>query len=169
MKNILIPGKNIAGFTLLELLVTIFLIGILAAIAGPSWFGFLRDQKLGTLNEQVYRALLDVQSRANKESISYTIQFQNTNNVPQMSVYLKGGSATTWKNLGDTSKEIIFSVTTAKDSVTFNYEGRIDESSEIQPGDKIKVVTNPSSSSQKCAIVQTILGAMKTASDTDCN
>ncbi|MCJ8279579.1 MAG: prepilin-type N-terminal cleavage/methylation domain-containing protein, partial [Rivularia sp. ALOHA_DT_140] len=43
-------SENISGFTLIEVLVVIAMVGILSAIAAPSWLGFVARQRLNKAN-----------------------------------------------------------------------------------------------------------------------
>lgn len=55
--------KN-SGFTLIETLMVIIMMGILAAIATPSWLGFIQQQRLNAAADRVYQSLKDAQSEA---------------------------------------------------------------------------------------------------------
>lgn len=94
-------GQNNKGFSLIELIVVVLMLGILATIAAPSWLAFVNRQRLNKANDFVLSALQEAQRQAKKQKISYSISFRNVNNIPQVAIYSKGSDPTNlWQNLG---------------------------------------------------------------------
>lgn len=50
------------GFTLLEVLVVMIMVGILSAIAAPSWLGFVNNQRINTSQTKIFQAIKVAQS-----------------------------------------------------------------------------------------------------------
>jgi prepilin-type N-terminal cleavage/methylation domain-containing protein len=50
------------GFTLLEVLVVMIMVGILSAIAAPSWLGFVNNQRISTSQNKIFQAIRVAQS-----------------------------------------------------------------------------------------------------------
>ncbi len=89
-----------SGFTLLEVLVAVVIIGILSAIAAPSWLSFVNRQRINKANDTILVALQDAQQKAKKKKLSYSVSFQTKNNIAQIAVY-PGITPMTWRDLGD--------------------------------------------------------------------
>lgn len=64
------------GYSLVELLVILSLIGLVAVIASPSFLGFYQRQRVGTAAGVVYQVLLLAKSNANREKVDYSIDFR---------------------------------------------------------------------------------------------
>ena len=64
--NYLQNNRSNSGFTLIETITALLMIGILSAIAAPSWFALIKTQHLNIAQDQVYRAMREAQSKAKK-------------------------------------------------------------------------------------------------------
>jgi prepilin-type N-terminal cleavage/methylation domain-containing protein len=71
--------KGDGGFTLLEVLVIALIVGILSAIAAPSWLAFINRQRVRTVNDRVLQSLRRAQSEAKRNvSAIVTVTFNPT-------------------------------------------------------------------------------------------
>lgn len=66
-------NSNTQGFTLIESLVTVAIVGVIAAITAPSFFGALTNKRVDDVLAKVEGALKEAQSTAVKKSQSCTL------------------------------------------------------------------------------------------------
>ncbi len=193
------PSKFSAGFTLIEVLIAVLMTGILVAIATPSWFAFISQQRLNKANDALLSALQEAQRQAKLTKHSYNVSFKQdttTGTVPLFSVY-PVSSAPTWTPLGgsinlqpgqvtlstnistSTPNTTTSSVTpsSSPQTIIFDYTGAL--SVPASTGLKIVVAAYQPGTQlgtpinpnvkQQCVIVQTLIGGMQTAQNNGCN
>ncbi|MGC1395560.1 MAG: prepilin-type cleavage/methylation domain-containing protein [Coleofasciculaceae cyanobacterium] len=76
-----------SGFTILELLIIILLVGIIFAIAYPSWLNFVERQRLNKAQNQVYLSLQSAKSNALREKMTWQVSFREQAGVVQWAVH----------------------------------------------------------------------------------
>lgn len=181
------------GFTLLEALVAIFMIGILSAIAAPSWLAFMNRQRLNKANEIVLAAIQEAQREAKKNKQSYSVSVRTNGGIPEIAVYpssttpnwekltekldIQSGEIIVGTNIGNTNtaatNTISNDLTTAQ-TITFDHMGTLPNAdfgtppsgSTQTPGLRI-AVTAKSGNFRRCVIVETLLGGTRTAKGND--
>jgi type II secretory pathway pseudopilin PulG len=183
--------KNEAGFTILELLVIVIMLGTLSAIAAPGWLGFINRQRVRTVNDRVFQSLRTAQSEAklNKRDVTITFNYDRTAtpaiDPPTVTFYppLATGGSTQQLNAGGEIKpgtiELSTNATVAVDtgvpvnSIVFDYQGNIKKlppsANPANRNGKFVVSVAPvGGGAKQCAIVETIIGGMRTGEGDDC-
>jgi len=174
--------KSDGGFTIIELLVIVLVLGLLSAIAAPSWLAFINRQRVRTVNDRVFQSLRLAQSEAKRTKRDITVTF---NYDPTASPVVDpptvtfdpplatGGSELKLDGGGEIKPGTIkltvnkpAGATPPPNSIVFDYQGN------LTPGTTPFVVTvapanKPDSSARQCAIVETIIGGMRTAEGKD--
>lgn len=183
-----------SGFTLLEMLILLLIIGILSSIAAPGWLAFINNQRLRTSQSQVYGALQLAQSNAKRDKVAWQASFRTQGTVVQWAIHPATTDPTTlpvstsassapnvWYSLED--KIAIETAGTAPTNLPpgngtyiaiFNRQGCIVEKAEdectdgatwFNPKKLITLKHDDLGTARKCAVVTTLLGAMKTGDD----
>jgi prepilin-type N-terminal cleavage/methylation domain-containing protein len=184
---------SIAGFTLIEILVVIIIIGILFSIAAPSWTALMNRQRINTIREQAVQVIREGQSQARTTRIGRFVVFDGdgTTTVARAAIVPQSQGATAlsaadiaainnWRTLGDGEVKVgtmefsVNSVLSTK-QILFDNKGAVDRDWLGSATNKLLVVkVKPKGASigtQRCAIVDTLLGAVRLADGTQdgCN
>lgn len=202
-----LPQQHDRGFTIIELLIVIILVGVLSAIAAPGWLAFINNQRLRTSQSQIYGALQLAQSFAKRDKISWQASFRTQGNlvqwavhpvsvdaisqaivIPNMPVSTSPSSApNVWYSLED--KIAIDTTSTAPTNLQsvsgtyiaiFNRQGCLVDNPAKECTDatvtgftipqRITLQHAQLGSASRCAVVTTLLGAMRTGDDANsCN
>ena len=180
--------KGDGGFTLLELIVIMLIVGILSAIAAPSWQAFITRQRVRTVNDRVFQSLRLAQSEAKLTKRDITITFSAPSVDPPTVTFdpqlATGGKTQTLNAGGEIKRGTIALSTNASDpndpdiplnSIIFDYQGNVKKlpsstNPAIPPRFVVTVApanSTSNSAARQCAIVETIIGGMRTAEGND--
>lgn len=187
MKKQLILRQQVAGFTLIETLVVITMVGVLAAIAAPSWVAFIDRQRLNTAQDQVLRVMREAQLQAKNQRSCWEVSFRDNGTKVQWSTHLPSvatdycttiadPSTWIWNNLaGEDAAKIAIDTSTNLSTtnqpsgaygVKFQFNGWLFN---VRQQGRITFKTrNSGSNAKRCVFVSTLLGAMRTADDDNC-
>ncbi len=187
------PKHSAAGFTLLEVLVVIIVIGILFAIAAPGWESFLSRQRVNTAREQVLQTIRQAQSTARSTRTPRVVYFDSTTGYPRVasapfqrgaSLNLTAGNFTNWKSLAAENTQsgmIRVNVYTGaplaasgNNQIVFDGNGAVAQAPTIAGTQTLPFVVTvarggtTASGTNRCVLVTTLLGATQLAEGATC-
>ncbi len=161
--------RGAAGFTLLETLVVLFMVGLLAAIATPSWLGFADGYRLSNGLSAIVLGMRQAQTQAVHTRKDWRFSIREVNGIVQWTIHpdnISPGSLP-WHSL-DANIRLDPSLTTLFQHsgirrLEFNHFGRVSG----QLG-RVTLMASNGSRSRRCVFASTLLGVLRTAKDRDC-
>lgn len=183
--------SSTSGFTMLEVLVVIILIGVLFAIAAPNWVAFLNNQRTNAARNQITQMLRDAQAQAKRTKVHRAVVVHNTNNnelriaiapvTQKIDTYAPNPQTIgNWETLGNGAVqpgllELLVNGTplekTAAKFIVFDNYGNVSTNTNGgQPGEFVLTVRPTGSMNpRRCVAVQTLMGALREGSNNECN
>ena len=175
-----------AGFTMVELLIIISIIGIFCAIVTPSWLMFINNHRLKVSVDRAYWAMELARSNAKRDKISWQASFKQVGENAQVAVHPAEITpaqvpANQWKNLEDkiqiNAQETTLLKVNESNAVkqngtiqraTFNFQGcavynGTDECGNIRAKGTLTLSHPNLKNSERCVIISTIIGHKRTS------
>lgn len=175
--------QSIAGFTLVEMIVVVVIVGILAAIAAPTWQGWLTRQRVNSAQAEALNTLRQAQANAKREKRMWQTCFRDDGTRVAYIITASNDCNTipinSWNSLLAEDSNIV-AIDTANTkggnsfTMQFQYKGLLVETDPPQTGKITFGIRNNQGSAgtrpgtKRCVTVQTLLGAMSLASDQEC-
>lgn len=79
------PDPN-GGFTLIEILVIVIMIGVLSAIAAPGWLAFVNNRRISTVRSQAADAIRKAQTEAKTTQTMRAVVFDKVSDPPRLAI-----------------------------------------------------------------------------------
>jgi type II secretory pathway pseudopilin PulG len=83
-----------SGYTLLELIIIVVIVGILSAIAVPSYLSWSNNQRTSAVQSQIANVLRRAQAEAKQRNMRREIRFDNNNGAPRYAIIPVANNAT---------------------------------------------------------------------------
>jgi prepilin-type N-terminal cleavage/methylation domain-containing protein len=145
--------KSNSGFTLIEMLVVIIIIGVIAAIAAPNLLGLLNRNRVNEAMRQVEGALKEAQKQALRTGKKCTINIT----TDAISNYGTEGCLLSKRNLND-----LVQLDSNLAILTFSGKGNITINGAGNPRPAFVVSMSNGTDLKKCVVVENFLGAIRT-------
>ena len=158
--------KSNKGFTLIEMITTVIIVGVIASIAAPNLIGMLNQTRVKDSLGQVEGAIKEAQKLAIRRGKPCTIVF-TTNASGNSTVQTASGSAGCLLSTRELPDSVFFSLL---DSGTGNLD-LINNLSQLQlsfsskgnpNAEGIMVISHPQANAQKCIQIKGLLGNILT-------
>ena len=188
MKKTILSTNSVAGFTFIEMLIALAFLGIVSAIAAPSWLALMDKQRLNTAQERALATIRDAQAKAKTDRRTWEACFRDDGTKvlwsinPVSSTTWNCSQALKWEPLLNSDSNTIAIKTNAAYStlrqnptgyyrVRFRFDGSLDTQDGGAGNQRGRIslgLRNSGNNLKRCVVVSTLLGAMRTAKDTDC-
>jgi Tfp pilus assembly protein FimT len=152
--------RQSAGFTLLEMVVIMGMIGVLSAIAAPGWRAFHNNQRLNAAQTSVFEAVQQARKEGMLKRIEYQVSFRETNNRVEWAVYPASDSVVgmTWNRLEEGIRLDSATTLYEKDNL---YRMRFNDRGEANGQIGQVVLSLDSTSAKRCVVISTLLGHIR--------
>lgn len=174
-QNHLLPGKascTNAGFTLIELLAVISLLGIISAIAIPSFFGLVKKQKINIVRNATIQYIKATRQEALLEGQSYSATFKFSPESLNVAIYPTDTpeSDWTWQKLGtNLNPEYVFAGTNVENhTITFDALGNTEYAGFRVVVALLDTNENPIPKTIKCVLIASSQGQIKVGNRSEC-
>jgi Tfp pilus assembly protein FimT len=170
-------NQSSRGFTILELVIIVAIVGVLSAIAVPSWLGFFNRQQLNSASNQVYQAMRQAQSRSMQERETWQASFREGDSGVQWAVHRSSlaPNQVAWNSFSNTiaiDSESNLPRSQGMYRVRFNYKGcpvynptDTCTNTTIRTKGRLTLSSLNGGEAKRCVIVSTLLGALRTSQE----
>lgn len=151
--------SSITGYTVIELAITVVIVGILAAIVAPGWQLFRDRQTVNTVNERLHLAIREAQNRSLRTKSNWRASMREVDDRVEWSVHRRDSEPQTWEGIAapvTLEKGTTFASSRGRYYVEFNERGRING----QLG-RVTVTSDDAPTLQRCTIASTLLGTLR--------
>lgn len=163
--------SSLSGYTLLEVLIVVVILGVLIAIAAPGWLEFVQRQQLKTAQEQIQRAMYAAISSAKKDKLTWQVSFRESNSKFQYAIHSTSTKLENvfWQSLAEqveidkNNTTLFWDSTNTMWRVQYNHQGNTNG----RLG-KITLMPKTSSPARRCVLASTLIGNTRLARDKDC-
>lgn len=183
MKKRLPTHPSTQGFTILEVLVVVIIIGILMAIAAPGWLAFMNRQRAITAKDQVLQSVRATQAEAKRQRRRRPIEFlesaEAASGIPELEIngipQVLGEGEIVPGNIELSAQDFQgndVDVLVFREDGTLSVEANDYADFGATPPElpvSIAVEAPPDSGNQRCVIIDTILGSIRSESNDTCN
>lgn len=170
-------GSSNAGFTVVEVLVVVIMVGVLAAMGGAGYLAWLNRTRASAAQDVVLNAIRDAQFTAKQRNAPWQASFKEATvkgqKVIQWAVHYADTSPSVWGTIEQGGMQVDTTNTTITTDnnpsgawkVVFNHQGQVRDAKEVG---KLITISNVGGANKRCVFVSTILGAVRTAQDEKC-
>lgn len=178
-----------SGFTLIEFVAVMAMVAFLSTIAGVSWLVFINNQRLGTANDAIFRAMREAQSEARLRKLEWQVSFRESSSggdgIVQWAVHKPGitipADSPLWNDsegkitIDGTNTNLVMADVDGDGSddwrIKFDQFGGVSEPEEIDETNppRITIMSTTSGTSKRCVVIRTLLGSMQTEQDDNCS
>jgi Tfp pilus assembly protein FimT len=147
------------GFTLIEVMTMVAILGITATIAAPSYLGWANQQRLKAAQEQVHMVLHRARHQAMKKMLPQQVSFREQKDGVEWSIHPVDAQPIAWTKLPPQVK--LDSETTLRRKkdiyiMQFNEHGEVNG----QLG-RVTLTLPNSPQNKRCVVISTLLGALR--------